>query len=114
MGLDRWQGLGVEQVSGKLSSWETAEHRLGLRLCKHAIAARFIEKVKVIEPSKYPSYESRLKFEEKLAKEVAKFGYDFRLSYRRSQLSLTEIIFALAQGLNLDGIETAYVLFNTY
>ena len=114
MGLDRWQGLGVEQVSGKLSSWETAEHRLGLRLCKHAIAARFIEKVKVIEPSQYPSYESRIKFEEKLANEVSKFGYDFRLSYRRSQLSLTEIIFALAQGLNLDGIETAYVLFNTY
>ena len=114
MGLDRWQGLGVEQVSGKLSSWETTEHRLGLRLCKHAIAARFIEKIKVIEPSQYPSVDSRIKFEEKLRKEVEKFSYDFRLSYRRSQLSLTEIVFALAQGLNLDGIETAYVLFNTY
>jgi hypothetical protein len=113
-GLDRWQGLGVEQVSGKLSSWETEEHRLGLKLCKHAIAARFIEKVKVVEPSQYPSYESRIKFEEKLRNEINKFGYDFRLSYRRSQLSLTEIVFALAQGLNLDGIETAYVLFNTY
>ena len=114
MGLDRWQGLGVEQVSGKLSSWETAEHRLGLRICKHAIAARFIEKIKVIEPSQYPSLETRLKFEEKLQEEINKFSYDFRLSYRRSQLSLTEIVFALAQGLNLDGIETAYVLFNTY
>ena len=113
-GLDRWQGLGVEQVSGKLSSWETAEHRLGLRLCKHAIAARFIEKIRVIEPSQYPSLETRLKFEEKLREEINKFSYDFRLSYRRSQISLTEIVFALAQGLNLDGIETAYVLFNTY
>lgn len=114
MGLDRWQGLGVEQVSGKLSSWETENHRLGLRMCKHSIAARFIEKIKVIEPSEYPSLETRLKFEEKLREEINKFGYDFRLSYRRSQLSLTEIVFALAQGLNLDGIETAYVLFNTY
>ena len=113
-GLDRFQGLGVEQVSGKLSSWETEDHRLGLRLCKHAIAARFIEKIKVIEPSQYPSLETRLKFEEKLREEINKFSYDFRLSYRRSQLSLTEIVFALAQGLNLDGIETAYVLFNTY
>ena len=113
-GLDRFQGLGVEQVSGKLASWENEEHRLGLRLCKHAIAARFIEKIKIIEPSQYPSVESRLKFEEKLRDEINKFGYDFRLSYRRSQLSLTEIVFALAQGLNLDGIETAYVLFNTY
>ena len=114
MGLDRWQGLGVEQISGRLASWETEEHRLGLRLCKHAIAARFIEKVKVIEPSKYPSVDSRIKFEKKLEEEMEKFGYDFNLSYRRSQLSLTEIVFALAQGLNLDGIETAYVLFNTY
>lgn len=113
-GLDRWESLGMEQVAGKLSSWESVEHRLGLRLCKHAIAARFIEKIKVIEPSQYPSVESRMKFEEKLREEISAFSYDFRLSYRRSQLSLTEIVFALAQGLNLDGIETAYVLFNTY
>ena len=114
MGLDRFSALGVEQVSGRLSSWETEEHRLGLKLCKHAIAARFIEKIRVIEPSQYPSLDTRLKFEEKLQEEINKLSYDFRLSYRRSQLSLSEIVFALAQGLNLDGIETAYVLFNTY
>jgi len=112
-GLDTWSGLGLDQVSGKISSWDTAEHRCSLHLCKHSIAARFIEKIQVIEPSAYPSVESRLKFEEKLEKEVNDFGYDFRLSQRRSQISLAEIIFALAQGLNLDHIETAYVLFNS-
>ena len=114
MGLDRWEGLGVEQASGRVASWVTEEHRLGLRLCKHAIAARFIDKIKVIEPSSYPSMESRDSFERKLEREVQMLSEEFRLSYRRSQLSLSEIIFALAQGLNLDGIETAYVLFNNY
>lgn len=114
MGLDRWEALGVEQAAGRFVSWESTEHRNSLRLCKHAIAARFVEKLRVIEPSKYPSMEARQKFEMKLEKDVEKFAYDFRLSYRRSQLSLSEIVFALAQGLNLDGVETAYVLFNTY
>ena len=113
MGLDRWAALGQEQVSGKLVSWESEEHRTSLKLCKHAIAARFIEKIRVIEPSSYPSVDARMKFEEKLEEEVSRFSYDFRLSYRRSQLTFTEIIFALTQGLNLDRIETAYVLLNS-
>ena len=113
MGLDRWAALGQEQVSGKLVSWESEELRTSLKLCKHAIAARFIEKIRVIEPSSYPSVDARMKFEEKLEEEVKRFSYDFRLSYRRSQLTFTEIIFALTQGLNLDRIETAYVLLNS-
>lgn len=113
MGLDSWQGLGVDQYAGKLTTWETTEHKYGLRLCKHAIAARFAEGIKVIEPSQYPSYESRIKFEEKLREEVNELQENFRLSYRRSKISLSEIVFSLAQGLNLNGVETAYVLFNT-
>lgn len=112
-GLDRWQALGVEQISGKLSTWETGEHYYSLKLCKHSIATRFIEKIKVIEPSAYMTAESRIQFEKKLEEEVSKFGYEFQMSYKRSRLSLSEIIFSLAQGLNLDGVETAYVLFNS-
>lgn len=110
MGLDRWEGLGVEIASGRVASWETEEHRLGLRLCKHAIAARFIDNINLIEPSSYPSLESRDRFERKIEAEIDRLADNFNLSYRRSKISISEIVFALAQGLNLDGIETAYVL----
>ena len=39
MGLSRWQGLGIDQVAGKISTWESNEHRFGLKLCKRTIAA---------------------------------------------------------------------------
>ena len=113
LGLDRWQGLGLDQTAGKVASWDTYEHRYGFRLCKHAIAARFIDGIKTQEPSKYPSVDARISFEEKLRKEINEFSGTFLQSYRRSQISVAEIVFALAAGLNLDGIETAYVLFNT-
>ena len=112
-GLNTWEGLGVDQYAGKFTTWETAEHKYGLRLCKHAIAARFIEDIHMTEPSKYPSYESRLKFEEKLQAEVKELSEDFHLTARRSQLSVSEIVFSLAQGLNLNGIETAYAMFQS-
>lgn len=111
-GISDWDALGSDYYSGKLVSWETPSHRLGFKLCKHSIAARFSEKVKIIEPSSYPSIETRLKFEAELEEEIARFASDFKKSYRRSQISLGEIVFALAQGLNLDQIETAYVMLN--
>lgn len=112
MGLERWEGLGIDQSSGQISTWSTEDYRNGLQLCKHTIAARYIEKIKLIEPSEYPSFNSRITFESKLQAEIEAFMVEFKLSYARSQLSLKEIIFALAQGLNLDNIETAYVIFN--
>jgi len=110
MGLDRWQALGIEQSAGKLASWENSQHRFGLKLCKHTIAARFIDGIKVIEPNDYPSEQSREAFEAKLIEEMEETSEKFRQSYKRSQISLAEIVFALAQGLNLDGVETAYVM----
>ena len=71
------------------------------------------QKIKLIEPSQYPSVEARKEFEGKLQKEINEFGYEFKLSSRNRLTSFSEIIFALAQGLNLDGIETAYVLFQS-
>ena len=110
MGLDRWQALGIDQSAGKLASWESAQHRFGLKMCKHTVAARFISDIKVIEPNDYPSVDTRTVFETKLVEEMEETSEKFRQSYKRSQISLAEIVFALAQGLNLDGVETAYVM----
>ena len=82
-------------------------------MCKHSIAAMFIEKIKVKEPSSYPSMESRIKFESKLEADIAEVANEFRASYERGGITTLEIIFALAQGLNLDDVELAYVILNS-
>ena len=44
-------------------------------------------------------------FEDKLKKEVAEVAEEFGYSYKRGGITTLEIIFALAQGLNLDEVE---------
>jgi len=44
---------------------------------------------------------------------VLEYDDRFKQSFERAGLSLTEIVFALAQGLNLDNVETAYVVLNS-
>ena len=73
----------------------------------------FIENLKVKEPNSYPTLEAREAFEEKLEEDVAEVGEEFSASYKRGGLTTLEIIFALAQGLNLDEVETAYVVLNS-
>ena len=107
-----YEGLATNQAAGKISSWETREHKMGFKMCKHSIASHFIEHKKIQEPNKYPSIESRIKFEEKLEKEMMEVGSDFVASYKRGGITALEVVFALAQGLNLSDVETAYVLFN--
>nr|BDD43776.1 hypothetical protein 12 [bacterium]BDD46709.1 hypothetical protein 20 [Paracoccaceae bacterium] len=111
-GTADYEALGANQVAGKISSWETREHRMGFKMCKHSIASHFIEHKKIQEPNKYPSVESRAKFEEKLTKEMNEVGSNFVASYKRGGITALEVVFALAQGLNLSDVETAYVLFN--
>lgn len=113
MSQDRYVGAGLEQTAGKISSWETLEHRLGYKMCKHTIAAMFIENIRVKEPSEYPTAEARIEFDEKLADMVNSSRENFIASYKLGGISLKEIIFALAQGLNLDNTETAYVIFRS-
>ena len=96
-----------------MESWESREHRMGFKMCKHSIAAMFIDKIKVQEPNTYPTLEAREDFEEKLAKEVAEVAAEFNVSYKRGGITTLEVIFALAQGLNLDDVETAYVVLNS-
>ena len=55
----------------------------------------------------------REKFEDKLAAEIAEVAQEFNYSYKRGGITALEVIFALAQGLNLDEVELAYVLLNS-
>jgi len=112
-GANDYQDLGRNRAAGKIESWETDEHRLGFKMCKHSIAAMFIEHIKVQEPNKYPTIEARESFEAKLDNDIAEVGDEFAASYRRGGITTLEVIFALAQGLNLDDVETAYVLLNS-
>ena len=96
-----------------MESWESREHRMSVKLCKHSIAAMFIDKLKVKEPNSYPTIEARIDFEEKLKKEIEEVADEFTYSYERGGITTLEIIFALAQGLNLDEVELAYVLLNS-
>jgi hypothetical protein len=110
---NRFEGIGTDAAAGKISSWETQADREGFKLCKHTIAARFIDNIKVLEPNEYPTVEARVQFEQKLEKDMNNLDRDFRLSFQRSGISLAEIVFSIAQGLNLDDIETAYVMLNS-
>lgn len=112
MGQKDLTGTGKQQAAGSIESWENREHRMSFKMCKHSIAASFIDHIKIKEPSSYPSLESRTNFEEKLELEMAKVGDKFTSSYRRGGITAIEIVFALAQGLNLDDVELAYVILN--
>ena len=113
LGKSSFESVGLDQAAGLIESWESREHRMGFKMCKHSIAAMFIDKLKVKEPNSYPTVEARLAFEEKLKKEVAEVAEEFGMSYKRGGITTLEIIFALAQGLNLDEVETAYVMLNS-
>ena len=113
LGKSDFESIGTNAASGLIESWESREHRMGFKMCKHSIAAMFIEHIKVQEPNSYPTVEARIQFEEKLTKEIEEIASEFSISYKRGGITALEIIFALAQGLNLDEVETAYVMLNS-
>lgn len=113
LGQSDFDALGKNQAAGRVESWESREHKMSFKLCKHSIAAMFIERIKIKEPNKYPTVETREKFEEKLSKEMNEVGDKFNASYRRGGITTLEIVFALAQGLNLDDVELAYIILNS-
>ena len=108
-----FEALGANTAAGLGATWETRKDRMSFKMCKHTIAAMFIERLKIKEPSEYPTIEARVQFEKKLAKEISERGYKFKQSYKRGGITALEVVFALAQGLNLDDIETAYVMLNS-
>ena len=113
LGQNNFAGIGVQQAAGSIESWESREHKMSFKMCKHSIAAMFIEKIKTKEPNKYPTVDTRLAFEEKLNKEMDMVDEKFAASYKRGGITAIEIVFALAQGLNLDDVELAYVVLNS-
>ena len=113
LGNNDFENLGLNQAAGLIESWESRQHKMSFKMCKHSIAAMFIDKIKVKEPSAYPTYEARLQFEDKLAKDMEEVGQEFASSYKRGGLTTLEVVFALAQGLNLDEVETAFVMLNS-
>ena len=113
LGKNDFESIGTNKAAGLIESWESREHRMGFKMCKHSIAAMFIDKIKVKEPNSYPTMEAREDFEEKLKKEIEEVAEEFAYSYKRGGITTLEVIFALAQGLNLDEVETAYVMLNS-
>jgi len=113
MGRNDFDQLGTVQAAGKIESWETRDDRMKFKCCKHTIAAMFIEKLKVKEPNSYPTVDAREAFEAKLDEDIQQVPEKFIASYERGGLTTLEVVFALAQGLNLDDVETAYVVLNS-
>ena len=113
LGKTDYDALSSNKAAGRFASWESYEHRYGFKMCKHSIASMFIDDIKVREPSTVPTIEARQSFEIKLAEEMDEVGDEFNASYRRGGITAIEVVFALAQGLNLDDVETAYVILNS-
>tara|TARA_R110002020_G_scaffold87213_2_gene215387 strand:+ start:51 stop:1907 length:1857 start_codon:yes stop_codon:yes gene_type:complete len=112
-GNNRFNEGALTQVSGMMQSWATEQYKTSYKQCKHSIASRFIERNKTKEPNSYPSISSRIRFEEKLQDEIQDIPAEFRLSYERSGISTLEIIFSMAEALNMDDAELAYVILNS-
>ena len=113
LGQNDLTGTGLQQAAGRIESWESREHKMSFKMCKHSIASMFIEHIKTQEPNKYPTVDTRLAFEEKMNKEMDEVGRKFVASYKRGGITALEIVFAMAQGLNLDDVELAYVVLNS-
>ena len=113
LGKTTFDSIGANQAAGISESWESLQHKMSFKMCKHSIAAMFIDKIKVQEPSTLPTVDARIDFEEKLKKEIEEVSDEFNVSYKRGGITTLEVIFALAQGLNLDEVETAYVMLNS-
>ena len=112
-GNNRFNEGALTQVSGMMQSWATEQYKTSYKQCKHSIASRFIERNKTKEPNSYPSISSRIRFEEQLQDEIQDIPAEFRLSYERSGISTLEIIFSMAEALNMDDAELAYVILNS-
>ena len=109
-GRKTFDQLGLAEAAGIVESWETRRHRMGFRMCKHTVAARFIEDIKVREPNSYPSEYAREEFEFKLNREVAEVADEFNYSYKRGGITALEVIFAMGTALNFSEVETGSVV----
>lgn len=109
-GASTYEAIGLLRTVGIAESWATDEYKKSFKVCKHTIAAMFIDKVRVMEPNTFPSADTREKFEAKLTKDIEEVAEEFTAQLRRSEVTQIEVIYALAEALNLDDVEIGYVL----
>lgn len=112
-GRGDYDSIGLDSAAIVIQSWENPAQRLGFKLCKHSIAIMFHNRLKLQEPSTYQTIDARLQYEQKLIKDVAQTKEEFTASYTMGGISTLEVVFALAQGLNLDEVATAMVILNS-
>ncbi len=101
---------GILKTAGIAQSWATDAYSKSYKVCKHTIASMFIDKIRVMEPNTFPTAEGREDFEKKLSEDIAEVANEFNAQLKRSEITQVEIIFALAEALNLDDVEIGYVL----
>ena len=109
-GVNDYDISGIARAAGIAQSWATLAHRKSFKLCKHTIASMFINKTRVQEPNTFPTYDAREQFEAKLAKDINEVADEFNAQLKRSEITTVEIVYALAEALNLDDVEIGYVL----
>ena len=101
---------GIARAAGIAQTWSTMSYRKSFKLCKHTIASMFINKTRVQEPNSFPAFDAREKFEANLAKDINEVADEFNAQLKRSEITTVEVIYALAEALNLDDVELGYVL----
>ena len=100
-------------AAGIMQSWESTYHKMGFKMCKHTIAAMFMDKLKIKEPSSMPTADVMIDFTAKLDKEIERMSNSFTEMYEREGINPLEIVYAMGEGLNLDTNEMAYVMLST-
>ena len=70
---------GIAQATGIVESWATELYKKGFKVCKHSIAAMFINKIRVQEPNTFPS-EVVAALSEALNLDDIELGYVFTTS----------------------------------
>ena len=107
---DTYTEAGILKVAGIIESWGDMRYKRGFKLCKHTVAAMFIDKIRVEEPNTFPSVESRKVFEEKLKQDIEDINAEYINLLKRSEITTVEIVYSLAEALNLDDVELGYVM----
>lgn len=105
-----YESAGLTRASGIAESWATPDYNKSFKVCKHTIASMFINKIRVQEPNTFPSSDTREKFEAKLTADIREVVDEFQAQLERSEITTVEIVYALADALNLDEVELGYVL----
>lgn len=109
-GTNDYDLAGIGRAAGIAESWASRDYRKGFKFCKHTVAAMFINKLRVEEPNTFPSVDARKAFEEKIYADINEVAEEFNAQLKRSEITTVEIVYALAEALNLDDIELGYVL----